>query len=421
MANKRNGPIGQLVDVDRLVALMAARDIDGVVASSHQNLYYLSSLNAVAQKSDEPRPFAVVLSRHAPDHPVLVMPEYYMGAMARQQSWIEDVRPYRSMISAIDRAPQPTDLERFIPERAGNAPWIASARDAYSETMIAGLETALSDLSLTGRRIAFDDARLGLRICENATDVADGFGLMMSARSVKTAREIDLLRKSTAVNQAAIEATIGQWSKGMTWFDLNHAYNVAATENGGFVHDPGALVLASPRGADASVAFTSEFDDFEIEPGMRIMFDCHGTRDLYCWDGGKTWIVDGQPEDTQTPAAIGTRNAMEEIHAALKPDTRVSELVAIGREAYRKSGVANTEDCILFMHGLGLSHLDQEIGAEVEGSATGDFVLADQMAIAIHLLVPGGAKERFWLEDIALVTPEGADRIFTWDLEPQIA
>ena len=128
MANKRNGPIGQLVDVDRLVALMAARDIDGVVASSHQNLYYLSSLNAVAQKSDEPRPFAVVLSRHAPDHPVLVMPEYYMGAMARPPSWIEAVRPYRSMISAIDRAPQPTDLERFIPESAGNAPWIARAR-----------------------------------------------------------------------------------------------------------------------------------------------------------------------------------------------------------------------------------------------------------------------------------------------------
>lgn len=417
---KRSDPTPQLVDVDRLVDLMARRNIDAVVASSHQNLYYLSSLNAVAQKSDEPRPFAVVISRHAPDHPILVMPEYYMGAMARQRSWIEDIRPYRSMISALDQPAQKSDLERFIPKTAGDAPWVENARDTYVETMIEGLETALGDLQLTGKQIAFDDARLGLRIVDGINSLADGFGLLMSARSVKSPIEIEMLRKSTAINQVAIEATIDQWTSGMSWLDLNHAYNVAATEAGGFVHDPGALVLASPSGHDTSVAFTEEFDDFEIEPGMRIMFDCHGTRDLYCWDGGKTWIVNGQPEDAATPAALGTKNAMEAIHEVLKPGVKVSDLVSTGRSAYAKSGVVNSDDCILFLHGLGLSHLDQEIGEEVEGSATGDFTLAQNMVVAIHLLVPGSAKERFWLEDIALVTPDGAERIFTWDLDPQL-
>jgi len=419
-AGRRQTPIPQLVDVDRLVDIMEQRAIDGVVACSHQNLYYLSSLNAVAQKSDEPRPFAVVLSRHAPDAPVLVMPEYYMGAMARQGSWVEDIRPYRSMISPLDRPPQASDLERFIPQGAADLPWISAARGAYAESMIESLRKALADLGLGGKRIAYDDARLGLRLADNAGDIADGYGLLMSARSVKTPTEIDLLRAATAVNQAAIEATIAQYTPGMTWFDLNHVYNVAAAQNGGFVHDPGALVLASPRGRDASVAFTSEYDDFELEPGMRIMFDCHGTRDLYCWDGGKTWIVDGQPEDAESPEARGTKSAMEEIQAHFRPGVTVSALQKIGREAYRKSGVPDPEKCLLFFHGLGLSHLDQEIGGEVEGSATGDWALADQMAIAIHLLVPGGAKERFWLEDIALVTPQGADRLFTWDLDPQI-
>ena len=419
-AGRRETPIPQLVDVDRLVDIMEQRAIDGVVACSHQNLYYLSSLNAVAQKSDEPRPFAVVLSRHAPDAPVLVMPEYYMGAMTRQGSWVEDIRPYRSMISPLDRPPQASDLERFIPQGAADLPWISAARGAYAESMIESLRKALADLGLGGKRIAYDDARLGLRLADNAGDIADGYGLLMSARSVKTPTEIDLLRAATAVNQAAIEATIAQYTPGMTWFDLNHVYNVAAAQNGGFVHDPGALVLASPRGRDASVAFTSEYDDFELEPGMRIMFDCHGTRDLYCWDGGKTWIVDGQPEDAESPEARGTKSAMEEIQAHFRPGVTVSALQKIGREAYRKSGVPDPEKCLLFFHGLGLSHLDQEIGGEVEGSATGDWALADQMAIAIHLLVPGGAKERFWLEDIALVTTQGADRLFTWDLDPQI-
>jgi Xaa-Pro aminopeptidase len=417
---EKSGPIPQLVNVDRLVAIMEQRGIDGVVASSHQNLYYLSSLNAVAQKSDEPRPFAVVISRHAPDTPILIMPEYYIGAMARLDSWIEDIRPYRTMISPLDRPASPDDIERFIPQSHGDLDWLIGARDHYAETMIESLGKALSDLELSGKKVAYDDARLGLRLSESAKEIADGFSLLMSARSVKTPIEIDLLRKSTTINQAAIEATIGQYERGMTWFDLNHAYNVAATQNGGFVHDPGALVLASPRGGDASVAFTSEFDDFELEPGMRIMFDCHGTKDLYCWDGGKTWIVEGQPEDMETPEARGTRLAMEEIQAVLTPGKKVSELQILGRETFRKSGVADPEACLLFFHGLGLSHLDQEIGSEVEGSATGDWKLDNQMTIAIHLLVPGGAKERFWLEDIALVTSEGADRIFTWDLNPQI-
>tara|TARA_A100001037_G_scaffold292321_2_gene307514 strand:- start:50 stop:1291 length:1242 start_codon:yes stop_codon:yes gene_type:complete len=407
------------VDVERLVSLMAQRGIDGVVASSHQNLYYMSSLNAVAQKSDEPRPFAVILSRHAPEAPILIMPEYYMGAMVRQNSWIEDIRPYRSMISPLDRPASKSDLGIFIPKSAGENSWVSAARDSYSESMMDSLRKALLDLGLNGKCIAYDDARLGLRV-SGSDDIADGFGLLMSARSVKTPFEIEMLRKSTAINQAAIEATIGQWTPGMTWHDMNRAYNVAAVQEGGFVHDPGALVLASPRGLDSAVAFTSEFDDFEIEPGMRIMFDCHGTQDLYCWDGGKTWIVDGQPEEALTPAARGTKTAMEEIHAALKPGKRVSELQRIGRAAYAKSGVSDPNSCLLFFHGLGLSHLDQEIGGEIEGSATGDWIIQDQMVIAIHLLIPGGAADRFWLEDIAIVTRDGADRVFTWDIEPHI-
>ena len=198
------------------------------------------------------------------------MPEYYTGAMARLGGWIKDVRPYRSMISPLDRAAQ-GDLDHFVPQTVDNAPWIATARDAYAETMIDSLNSAYTDWKLSGKRVAFD-TRLGMRMLGDIDQLADGFDLLMSARSVKSPVEIDMLRKATAINQSAIEATIERWQPGMTWFDPTHTYNVAATEAGGFVHDPGALVLASSRSSDASVAFTEEFDDFEIEPGMRIMF-----------------------------------------------------------------------------------------------------------------------------------------------------
>ena len=70
------------------------------------------------------------------------MPEYYTGALARLGGWIKDVRPYRSMISPLDRAAQKSDLDRFVPQTVDNAPWIATARDAYAETMIDSLNSA---------------------------------------------------------------------------------------------------------------------------------------------------------------------------------------------------------------------------------------------------------------------------------------
>ena len=41
---------------------------------------------------------------------------------------------------------------------------------------------------------------------------------------------------------------------------------------------------------------STRFEHGEVEAGTHVMFDCHGTIDLYCWDGGKTWVVDGEPQ-----------------------------------------------------------------------------------------------------------------------------
>ena len=40
------------------------------------------------------------------------------------------------------------------------------------------------------------------------------------------------------------------------------------------------------------------------------------------------------------------------------------------------------------------------------------------MVVATHLLWPGGAKGRIWLEDVALVGQEGTEPFFRWDFDP---
>lgn len=152
------------------------------------------------------------------------------------------------------------------------------------------------------------------------------------------------------------------------------------------MRDPGGLVWGHPRGADPTLMLEPGLEDRELEAGAHVMFDCHGTLDLYCWDGGKTWVVDGEPEGN-------------------------------GRETFRKAGVPDPGAGLVFFHGLGLSHYDIEL-SKADGSDNVDWLLEEGMVVPLHLLYPGGERERWWLEEVVLVTKDGGEPLFSWGFDP---
>ena len=56
----------RFLNMERLLSAMCQRDLDGMVLTSANNVFYTSGFNGIAHKSDEPRPYAVVISREAP-------------------------------------------------------------------------------------------------------------------------------------------------------------------------------------------------------------------------------------------------------------------------------------------------------------------------------------------------------------------
>ncbi|NIR82424.1 MAG: aminopeptidase P family protein [Gammaproteobacteria bacterium] len=404
-------------NLERLLDAMVMRDIDGVVASTPYNVFYLTGFNAIAHKSDEPRPYAVVISRHAPDASVLVVADYYLASFLAQPTWIEDVRPFRAVMLPLDRPADPRDIDRFVPLAGEGVGWVERGRSRYGANIVDSCRGAIADLGLDRGRLACDDLRFGQMLGLEHAEIVDGYDPLMYARQVKTADEIDLLRGATTLNQTAIERTVASWRKGMTWKELNHGYHRAVTELGGFVRDPGGMVWGHPRGADAAAMLQTGLEDFEVEPGMHVMFDCHGTLNLYCWDGGKTWIVDGEPGGEVKRSARATAEAAEALLDAMRPGVRVSQLQARGREVYRRSGLAGADDVLVFFHGLGLSHMDLE-QFTAEGRPNSDWVLEAGMVVPLHLLYPGGERSRMWLEEVALVTADGAEPFFSWGFDP---
>ena len=108
---------------------------------------------------------------------------------------------------------------------------------------------------------------------------------------------------------------------------------------------------------------------------------------------------------------------MRVIESAMRPGATIVDLQRTGRDVYRKMGVSLPESVLIFFHGLGLSHMDLE-ESSANGTPTVNWAMEKGMVVAVHLLWPGGEKERIWLEDVALVGPDGAEPFFTWDLDP---
>lgn len=398
-------------NLDRLLAAMRARGLDGLVLSTPLNVFYLSGFNAIAHKADEPRPYAVLFSRHAPEHPILVLADYYLAAFLSQPSWVRDLRPFRAVMMPLDRPPRREDIDRFIPRAARELAPARNARSRYAYDMGSALRGALADLGLADARVGFDDLALAARLGMQGSDAYD---TMMSARAVKMPAEIELLRRATALNRQAIERAARSWAKGMRWRELNHAYHAAVVELGGFVRDPGGMVWGHPRGAEAALTLQTGREDFELEAGVHVMFDCHGTLDLYCWDGGKTWVVGGEPQGEGKRNLRATALVAEELVAAMRPGARPSELQAKGRELYRKAGVADADSALAFFHGLGLSHMDVE-------QTSADWRFEAGMVVPLHMVYPGGESSRAWLEEVVLVTDEGGEPLFGWGYEPLLA
>ena len=94
---------------------LKARGLDGIVATVPNNVFYLTGFNGIAHKSDEPRVCAVILSRHAPDHPIMVVADYYLATFLIQETWVEDIRPFRAVMMPLDLPAQitPTSIVSF--------------------------------------------------------------------------------------------------------------------------------------------------------------------------------------------------------------------------------------------------------------------------------------------------------------------
>ena len=258
-----------------------------------------------------------------------------------------------------------------------------------------------------------------MRLGVEGVTVADGYDPMMFARSVKTPVELDLIRRATRLNEAAIRKTVGAWQKGATWRDLNIAYARSVAELGGFVRDPGGMVWGHPRGTDA-----------DHHAGHRASRTAR-------WRPARTSCSTATAPSTSTAGtaarpgwwrasregdakrwAKATSAVAETLIAAMKPGARIRDLQALARSTYRSAGVPDPDRAIVFFHGLGLSHMELELMTSDGTARDSSWVLEEGMVAPIHLLYPGGQFDRSWCEEVVEIRSDGGRPLFSWGFDP---
>jgi Xaa-Pro dipeptidase len=408
----------RLCNVGRLIETLEQRGLDGVIATLTPNVYYLSSFySPTGHSAEESNGYsAVIFSRHDPEHPILVVADVDVTTPTLRPIWVKDVRPYASLLLAMDAPLNEASLAHFVPRTLLESPYGRHAIANYANTRSGAIVQAARELGLLKGVIGLDDVRLAPMLEQAAGDdftgeFRDAYGAIKHVRQVKTPEELELLRFATSLNERALRRTIASWYPGMTWQELIHTYHLEAVGLGGFVPDPSPQVMSNPRGSEPVWYPLMGSDDYVLEEGTNIMFDCHGTVLKYCWDGGKTWTVGGEPGKAARSGANALGAAMEEIHNTVRPGDMISTLQERGMRALERSGLTDARDiAVIYFHGLGLEHIDQE-----ESGERSDWPVVEGMVLSSHIVYPGALDRRMFLEDIALVTPAGGDTLFSWD------
>ena len=398
-----------LLNRDRAEGIMRERGLDALIATTPENVIYVSN-------DDSDRLFlfinmqvAALLPRDGLQ-PCLIVPGTELPYLAGEPSWIQDIRAFGTFfVSQGDERPLNELEQRLL--TLMNRPRAGSLVEA-----IAG---AVRDRGLDGGTLGLDEMNVpprtmeALRVALPRVRFMEAFDTFREIRMVKTPDEIARLRRSSDINQAGLQAIIRVAGKGVTDAELRHVYFRAVTEAGAVPR-----MWGSSAGPRSSCFFSVGREP--LEPGDLIRLDI-GCRYLHYFADTSRTLVVGEPTHSQRQAYSAIRAGVQAACDRIRPGTKVSELFDVCMATIRANGLPNFErhHC---GHSIGLEMYEPPM--VVGGGRSSDIFAKGpdrplEPGMLVNIEAPlyhlgfGGMN----VEDTLLVTPTGAEWLTTLDRE----
>ena len=254
--------------------------------------------------------------------------------------------------------------------------------------------------------------RSGFLVPLQERNVASSFFLgsfaVADARAHKDATERDLMRRSSAINDAVMARVAQLVRPGVTECEIaDQLLNIYREEGAqGFSFDP--IVSFGANAADPH----HEPDGTVLQENQVVLFDIGGRHNGYCSDMTRTFFW-GDVDDESRRIHDIVRTANEAAEAMIKPGVRFCDIDRTARDVIEDSGYG-----AYFTHRLGHS-----IG--LQDHEPGDVSLANEsrvepgMTFSIEpgIYLPGHTGVR--IEDLVLVGETGVEVLNAYDKHPQ--
>jgi Xaa-Pro dipeptidase len=385
-----------LVNWSRLQALLASQRVDLVIATTNVNVTYLTDFWSLSQWSRRTAQVFGIAGRTQEREVDVVMP---LGA-ADLTSAPGRVRPTRSWTYG-DFYCAGLDLNALgEEERAFRQTFVESERHKSAiDALVAAIEARGRDIWHVALEAGGLPDGAWNAIAERLPHVAlvPAERLLREVRSVKSPRELELLRCAAQTTEAAFLEVASSVGEGASELDVQRSLHRSFIERGGLPF------LTSVSGGKRTALPNGQATTYRLQRGDLLRFDGGCRFQLYASDIGRIGIV-GSPTGKQRDYYRAVREGTEAAIAQVRPGVTCGELFDTAVKQVRRSAIAHYERSHCG-HGIGIENYDlPHITAGSSETLEAGMVIC--VETPYYELGWGGVQA----EDTLAVTESGCDR-----------
>jgi Xaa-Pro dipeptidase len=382
----------------RLRQVLDAENLDALVASAPENVYYTTGFRSMAPPMFRSlEEYGVVTGRATG----LVIPFIDATGVAADGVAVDRVACYGKFFFTY--AEPPGAVGARVREITG-AP-AASPADA--------LHQVLAALGVTGKRLGLDEAGLLPAAWEAVhqrlagATIVPAYQLFRRARMVKSPEEVRRLERAARIAEDGVAAVLAMLRPGVTERDAAHVFEQEVVRQGA---QPFFTVVTMGERAALADVYPA---DRALRPGDMIRFDLGCVWEGYRSDIARTAVL-GEPSAKLARYYAGILAGEREAIRAMKPGVPVSEIFDIGVRVTRERGIPHYERHHVG-HGIGLEPYD---APTITGAATA--VLEPGMVFCVETPYYEHGWGGVQVEDEVEITPGGVRMLTRSSQELQI-
>lgn len=397
-----------LFNRSRAESIVAAANLDALVATSPENVMYMTNYVCTTHWINKGfQVYALFAPASDPDT-ALIAPGLEADAIVDGNVDVDDIYLFSEFKRGRTEPARMSEVGREIMSLVEHAHAAASATD--------GLVAAIEARGLANKRVGLDESGLSVQALQEIRrrlpnlQIVDAAATWWEIRAVKTAEEIARIERATLISESAIRLTYKQIAPGVRECDLVDVYNQEIVRRGA---KPTFSIICSGDRSSFPHAMVS---DRRIEEGDVVRYDIGCTFDYYHSDNARAVVVGGASDEQQRiwdALVAGVQDAT----AQIQPGADHRELFETAMRPARKLGLDNF-DRFHCGHGIGISVYDPPIITAADPTKSAflmpDFKdgLVKNMVINIEVGYYITGLMGFLYEDTMVVTEDGC-RVLT--------